>query len=383
LTQLSNSDAPLRICLVAHALRRQDGQGRVNFEVARAALERGHELTILAMVCADELLQHPRVRFVQTGSETLPTQLLRNIRFANQSARWLRKHRAKFDVIQANGFVTWEPADVVAVHFVHTAWMQSPFFPFRGTKNPRDWYQYLYAWVNARWEREAFRNAGEIVAVSRRTAREVEAIGVTGKPVRVIYNGVDLAEFHPGTSCRSSFGLPEDVPMALFVGDIQTPRKNLPTVLLSLQQIPELHLAVAAAREGSPYLAMADALGLTKRVHFLGKTSRVSDLMRSVDLMVFPSRYEAHPLVVMEALACGLPTVVSSAIAQGEEFAAACILVGNADDVDAIAREVRHVLADPLARADLSRLGQDVTSQLTWEHTGADYVSIYEELRKS
>jgi glycosyltransferase involved in cell wall biosynthesis len=99
--------------------------------------------------------------------------------------------------------------------------------------------------------------------------------------------------------------------------------------------------------------------------------------MRSADLMIFPSRYEAHPLVVMEALACGLPTVVSAAIAQGEEFADACIIIPDANDADAIAREVRRLLAAPDILAALSRRGTEKTSYLTWAQTGAQYVSLY------
>jgi glycosyltransferase involved in cell wall biosynthesis len=371
----------LRICLVAHALRLHDGQGRVNLAVARAILEHGHDLTILAMTCSDDLIDHSKVRFVQTGSDKLPTQLLRNIHFANQSAAWLRRHRSEFDVIQANGFVTWEACDVVAVHFVHSAWQKSPVFPFqRLSLNPGDWYQRLYTAWNARWERSAFRRAKEIVAVSRRTAAEVESLGLTRKPVRVIYNGVDLEEFHPGESRRQSFGLADEYPLLLFVGDIQTPRKNLPTALRALQKLPEVHLVIAAATAGSPYLALADEMGLRDRVHFIGKTPRVAELMRSSDIMIFPSRYEAHPLVVMEALACGLPTVLSAGIAEGESFADACVLIQDATDADAFAGAVRQLILDSLARQKLGKLGQQVTGEMTWEKTGNQYVALYESL---
>ncbi len=374
----------LKICLVAHALRRHDGQGRVNFEVARAVLERGHQLTILAMACSNELAEHPNVQFVQIGSERLPTQLVRNVHFANQSAAWLRLHRTEFDVIQGNGFVTWEACDVVAVHFVHSAWLSSPVFPFRLLSlKPGGWYQRLYTVLNARWERAAFRSAKEIIAVSRRTASEVESLGVTQKPVRVIYNGVDLEEFYPGHPCRSVFNLSNDYPLLLFVGDIQTPRKNLPTVLQALQTLPDVHLAVAASIEGSPYVALAAELGLADRVHFVGKTSRVADLMRSSDAMVFPSRYEAHPLVVMEALASGLPAIVSAGIATGESFADACILIEDATDAKAFSAAIRQLLADTPARSRMSERGREVTKEMTWEKTGEQYVALYQSLAGS
>jgi glycosyltransferase involved in cell wall biosynthesis len=371
----------LSICLVTHVLQRQDGQGRVNFEVARAVLARGHRLTMVAMRCADELLQHPNATFIQMGGDSLPSQLLRNHDFAQKSARWLGIHRQEFDVIQANGFVTWAAADVVAVHFVHTAWLASPSFPFSVfSRKPRDWYQRIYTLLNARWELQAFRQAQEIVAVSRRTAAEVEGMGPFRAPVNVIYNGVDLEEFYPGTPCREVFGLPSDKVLALFVGDIRTPRKNLPTVLKAMLSLPDVHLAVAAAKEGSPYPQQAESMGLGDRVHFLGKTSRVADLMRSADFMVFPSRYEAHPLVVLEAMASGLPTIVSSVIAEGESFSHACVLLKDADDEVVLAEEMRSLAETPALRRDLAERGRVAASQLSWKATGSAYVSLYERM---
>ena len=98
----------IRLAILSHRFQRHDGQGRVNYEVARAALERGCQVTILASTCAEELRSHPLCRFVKLGDEGLPTELLRNLVYAWSSARWLRAHRDEIDVVQANGFVTWE-----------------------------------------------------------------------------------------------------------------------------------------------------------------------------------------------------------------------------------------------------------------------------------
>src|ERR1700758_2218776 len=108
----------VRLAILSHRFQRNDGQGRVNFEVASAALQSGYHLTIVATTCSDELSSHPLCRFVKIGNQRLPTELLRNLVYAWRSARWLRAHRDEFDIVQANGFVTWEPCDVVAAHFV-------------------------------------------------------------------------------------------------------------------------------------------------------------------------------------------------------------------------------------------------------------------------
>ena len=121
----------MHIALVTHKVDFQDGQGRVNYEIAMAALAQGNRVTVIAEYCSEEIASHPLGRFFCTRNRPIPTQLLRNIYFAEKSARFLRKHRSEFDLVQANGFVTWEPADIVAVHFVHSAWLKNPLFPFR------------------------------------------------------------------------------------------------------------------------------------------------------------------------------------------------------------------------------------------------------------
>src|ERR1700722_6916972 len=286
---------PSPIPFISHRFPQNDGQGRVNYEVAKAALERGHHVTVLATSCAPDIAAHPRARFVQIGKDGLPTELLRNLVFANGSARWLRRHRQELDLVQANGFVTWEPCDVVAAHFVHAAWAKSSWYPFRSLK-PYSLYQRLYTTLNCGWEKEAFQRARRVIAVSKLLVQELADIGVERARIEVVWNGVDTEQFHPGRAARGAFGLPLDVPIGLFVGDIRTPRKNLDTVMRAMRSVPEMTLAVAGAVERSPYPAVARALGVEKRVYFLDKVTTMPLLMRSVDIFVFPSRYEAHPL---------------------------------------------------------------------------------------
>src|ERR1700740_3214487 len=82
----------VRLAILSHRFQRNDGQGRVNFEVASAALQSGYHLTIVATTCSDELSSHPLCRFVKIGNQRLPTELLRNLVYAWRSARWLRAH---------------------------------------------------------------------------------------------------------------------------------------------------------------------------------------------------------------------------------------------------------------------------------------------------
>ncbi len=366
----------IRLAILSHRFQRNDGQGRVNFEVAKAALECGIHVTILASTCAEELSSHPLCRFVKIGNERLPTELLRNLVYARSSAKWLRAHRHELDIVQANGFVTWEPCDVVSAHFVHAAWGKSPWYPFRSFR-PYSLYQRLYTALNTRWEKSAFLRAKRVIAVARPLVHELVHMGVPEQNIEVVWNGVDTEQFHPGEANREYFGLPSDVPIALFVGDIRTPRKNLDTVLLALREAPDLFLVVAGAVERSPYPAMAFELGVYRRVRFLDKVTEMPLLMRSVDMFVFPSRYEAHPLVLLEAMASGLSSIVSGTFGAGEFLGDGGLILNDPNDVECLAACMKSLASDPTTRRWMGAAGRRRALEMQWSTMADQYLSIF------
>ena len=371
----------MRLALLTHKVDFQDGQGRVNYEIAKAALDHGHFVTVFAEYCSSQIAEHPRGSYVQARKRAIPTQLLRNLYYAASSSRWLRRHRSKFDLVQANGFVTWEPADIVAVHFVHSSWLRNRFFPFHWSSlSPYAYYQRLITMINGHYEKGAFRSAKVLVAVSRFTANEVADLGISNNKIVVIHNGVDVAEFCPGPGERSEFGLPEDVPLALFVGDIKTTRKNLETVLASMTFIPELHLVVAGDKVGSPYPALAKQLKVSDRVHFIGSTRRIASLMRSTDFFVFPSRYEAHPLVLLEALASGLPVVVSGNFGAADYIKAGGIVFDDPNDVVALRSAMNALVRSPETRKAMGIAAREQALGMQWSQMAAKYLRIYDDL---
>jgi glycosyltransferase involved in cell wall biosynthesis len=365
---------PIRLAILSHRFKRNDGQGRVNFEVANAALQAGYHVTIVATACSEELSSHPRCCFVKIGNDQLPAELLRNLVYAQGSARWLRAHRQEFDIVKANGFVTWEPCDVVAAHFVHAAWGSSPWYPFRDLR-PYSLYQRLYTALNTRWEKDAFTRAKRVIAVARPLVPQLVDIGVRADNIDVVWNGVDTRQFH-----RQSFGLSPETTLALFVGDIRTPRKNLDTVLRAIRQVPDLSLIVAGAVERSPYPALARELGLDQRVHFLGQVKTIDLLMRSVDMFVLPSRYEAHPLVLLEAMASGLPCIVSGTFAAGEFIGGGGFILDDPDDDKALAAYMRTLAADPALRSSMGAAGRRRALEMQWSTMADQYLRIFEDV---
>lgn len=369
----------MKIAIVTHKFVKGDGQGRVNSEVVREALRQGHHLTLIATEVAEEFLAHPAVTWIPVPVAGWPTALLQNQVFAKRSARWIEAHRKEFDVLQVNGFTTWAGADVNAVHFVHSAWLRSPVHSARLRQGLYGLYQGLYTALNARLERRAFAQAKIIVAVSEQIRRELLQIGVPAEKIRVIVNGVDTGEFHPGEKQRSDFGLPEGVPLALFAGDIRTPRKNLDTVLKALAQTSGIHLAVAGEISGSPYPALSAEMGLASRVQFLGFRRDIPDLMRAADLFVFPSRYEACSLVLLEALASGLPIITAKTAGGSEVVTEDCgVVLPDPDDAAALAGALCRMAESQDRMAVSGRAARLVAEQHTWANMAADYLKIFE-----
>lgn len=404
----------MKLCIVTHRVVPGEGQGRVNYAVVQHALAAGHRVTLLASEVAPDLVQHPQVVWVALPVAGIPTELLRNLVFSWRSGRWLRRHGAEFDVVKLNGaitdfpatfparlpatfptafptafltaFPTAFPATVNAVHFVHHDWLQ---FAKRSLEEPpthptsrlRGLYQWLYTLLNAHWEKRAFQRATVLVAVSRQVEQGLLRLGIPAAKIRVVLNGVDVAAFAPGFAERDRWGLPKTVPIGLFAGDIKTPRKNLDTVLRALTQVSGLHLAVAGDLRGSPYPRLAKDLGVGDRVHFLGYRRDLKDLMKAVDLFIFPSRYEACSLVLLEALATGLPVVTAATTGGAEIVTPDCgVVLPDPNHVDQLAQTLQTLLADPERRSQMGFAARRRAEAHTWDKMAQQYLDLFDSL---
>jgi glycosyltransferase involved in cell wall biosynthesis len=371
----------VRLCIVTHKIRKGDGQGRVNYEVAQEAIRRGYHLTLLASEVSPELAKNSSVDWIYLPVSGYPTEFIRNFIFAKKSGNWLKKHRDDFDLIKVNGAITMGAADVNAVHFVHNSWWRSPVHISRTRKDLYGFYQWLFTAANAYWEKQAFQQAKILIAVSEKVAQELVNIGISRQKIRVIVNGVDLQEFSPGVCDRTALGLPENVTLALFAGDIRIPRKNLDTVLHALVKVPELHLAVVGDTKDSPYPAMAKMLNISERVHFLGYRHDMPQIQRASDLFVFPSRYEPFGLVVIEAMASGLPVITATTTGAADLLNPDCgIVLSDCDDVDALADAMELLNSDRSLRQKMGKVARTVAEQHSWSTMAQTYLDIFEEL---
>jgi glycosyltransferase involved in cell wall biosynthesis len=372
----------MHIAIVTHNVLRGDGQGRVNYELARHLLRNGHAVDLLADRIDPNLVEQDGATWLPLHPGFEEINLLKVWRFKHQANALLRRIGHQYDVVLACGVTLSCPHTVNVAHFVHGTWLNSPYHSYQVRRlGVRSLYHRTFTAVNARWERETFAQAQSVVAVSEMVRRELIEIGVPEGDVSVIVNGVDCEEFAPGPVSRADLGLPEAPVTGLFAGDITSPIKNLDTLLRGVAGVPELHLAVAGRLENSPYPALARELGIDDRVHFLGFRRDVADLMRATDFFALPSRRDSCPLVLIEALASGLPVVTTQTVGNSNLAAdGAGFVLPSPDDVDGLTDALCRLTADASLRDRMSRTARAVAEAHSWSEMGDAYIRLFERV---
>jgi glycosyltransferase involved in cell wall biosynthesis len=370
----------VHVAIVAPVVTTSDGMGSINYYTVRKALARGHRVTLVTEAVDDDLQGRADVAWVPVRVQHLPTAFLRSLTFSFIASRWIARHRREIDVLHANGATTFIPTDVNSSHFVFAEWLASD--DLRSVFESRTLYYRFHGWVHAILERRAYRSAGVVVAVSESVRAELVRIGVQPERIVVIENGIDLARFRPLPPDRERFGLPARVPLASFAGDLISARKNLDGVFDLLEDVSELHLAVAGRLEGSPYPAIARERGLADRVHFLGYCADMPAFLASTDFFIFLSHYEPFGLVVLQSMASGIPVVTSENVGASALVPDAAGLVLPARPARVlVADAVRALLRDPERRSAMGASGPRAAAHYGFQAMADRYVDLYERQR--
>jgi glycosyltransferase involved in cell wall biosynthesis len=234
------------------------------------------------------------------------------------------------------------------------------------------------------------RRAARVIAVSESTRQDVVALcGVPADRVVAIPNGVteafcpaaprEVAEF------RRRKGLPER--FILFLGTLE-PRKNLVRLLDAYaawrQSSRETVPLVLAGGKGWFYdtiFARVAELGLEGAVIFPGFVpgEELPWWYRAAELFVYPSLFEGFGLPVLEAMACGTPTITSTASSLPEVAGAAALLV-DPEDTAALTDAIARVISEQTLAAELRAAGPRQAARFAWSRTAAETAQVYRQV---
>jgi UDP-glucose:(heptosyl)LPS alpha-1,3-glucosyltransferase len=298
----------------------------------------------------------------------------------HRARRYLRDHPDQLSVCHNDALA----GDVYVNHgLVQAAMRARGHYWLRMVRNP------LHLFTTAR-DRRRYSGAGRHRLVVNLVNEEERLLRTTypglALPTVVIGNGVDVERFSPPTAAerekaRTALGLSAEGRMVLFIGN-EFGRKGLPALVEALELLgPEVQLVVVG---GTPELVAAEASRppaqrLGGRLRFVGAHADPRPWLHAADVLAMPSAYESYGLVVLEALACGVPVVatrtgcVPDVVTDGVNGA---VVGGGPADLAAGLRRVLDLdpeVSRPAARAS--------AESHAWSEVARRYLEVLSEAR--
>ncbi len=237
-------------------------------------------------------------------------------------------------------------------------------------------------------ERARLAARADMAVVAASTPLQAELVAQYPHLVTVISTvtpGVNIPKVRmPIVDARRALGVPGDSQCIAFVANDYA-RKGLPTLLVALQKLPGVQLLIAGhAGQIVQFKAVAKSLGILQRVHFLGPLSEVSPVYYAANVLAHPTLEDTFAMVVLEAMAHGVPAVVSRApycgisalLADGKN----AVLLEQPQDAAMLSAALQHVLNDHAAADSLAHEGLAFALLHTWDSAARAYEAVYYRL---
>lgn len=353
----------MKIALVIQRFRPGGGVERACATLARGLLARGHEVHVFA----ERIAPFPGLR----EHRVPPEGLFQHQSFAAQSRTLLEKE--SFDVVQSFSRTAFQ--DVLRLGGgIHREYLLRTDRAYSALGR---WWRRLRA--KERWEltleRESLAPSASlrIIAVSARVRDEaVRHYGVPADKIAVIHNGVDAGEFKPSAEARglirNQLGLSDSDYLLLFAGT-GFRRKGLDYAIAAVDRVPGARLAVAGEGRARRH----------PRVLHLGRRSDVAHLYAAADALLLPTLYDPFPNTALEAMASGIPVVVSRAAGVSELIEGDSIVVEEPWNVDELEAAVRR-LEDPAVRRPMGEAARRKALEHPVERVVDQTLRVYEEV---
>lgn len=278
--------------------------------------------------------------------------------------RWLRSHHREFDLVHA-AFADWE-------FYLNVPLLRRLGLPvlhemiLLGADDPVAIGSERFGSVKL----GLLRGVDAWLGISDAFVASLDAAGIPGGRFHRIYTALELERFRPASDedrarLREALGIPQDARVVISVGAV-LPRKGMDRLLRGWQRMgPEpgrdLLLLAGPATEAEglrprflPHVrelrALAEQPGLAGTVRFTGRADDIERWVAASDVFALLSRKEGFGTVTAEAMACGLPCIVSPLDGIGREITEdgrVGWVVDDPDDADAVARMLKTLLDQP------------------------------------
>ncbi|HYA89649.1 MAG TPA: glycosyltransferase family 4 protein [archaeon] len=286
-------------------------------------------------------------------------------------------------------------ADVVSVHVVFAEYSRRAGPDARLSQQPvRNWprilHRQLYYSLVALFERRVYTRPDlTLILIARRTADSLRRYYGCDERFPVLYMGVDHNIFNLARrvslreGARMGLGISADHFTLLLIGN-DWRNKGLPVLVEAMASLPGLpiHLLVIGTDDPAAFRSAVEDRGLQTRVRFLPPRQDVEFYYAAADAYVGPSLEDTFAQPPVEAMACGLPVIVSSTNGASEVITNGSdgLILEDPTDAGTLATLIRRLYEDEDFRARLGRSGAENARQYTWERNARDLTAILEEI---
>ena len=214
--------------------------------------------------------------------------------------------------------------------------------------------------------------------------------GVPAERVRVIPSAIDPLRFVAEDRIvrrqaeRDRWGVSPDEPVGLMVA-MNYRLKGLAPLIRAAAAVPRdktFRLAIVGHPKFQRYRRLAEKLGVSDRILFLGFRADPKDAYFAADFLVHPTFYDPCSLVALEALACGLPVITTRFNGASELLAVpeAGLVVQDPHDARELGSAIERML-DPGYRRDAAHTAREIANRRTLEHHYRALLGVFSEAR--
>lgn len=284
-------------------------------------------------------------------------------------------------------------ADVISVHIVFSEYLRRvsddlKLRSYNVSRWPQLIHRQLYYRVVARLERRLYRNPQvTLVLIARRTAGELAEHFGRREPCPVVYVGLDHQVFNPErrtllrSKARSELGFSNDRFVVLLIGNHWI-NKGLPVLLEAVVSIRELpvDLLVVGREDAAEFEASVREKSLTGRVQFRRPRADVEFYYAAADVYAGPSLEDTFAQPPAEAMACGLPVIVSATNGSGEIMTHESdgLILQDPTDWRTLGEMIRRLYQDQAFRNRLGRKAHETAKQYTWKRNAHEMGAVLE-----
>ncbi len=224
--------------------------------------------------------------------------------------------------------------------------------------------------------------SSHIIAVSSQVKKElVQKLGARPSKISVVLNGVNTEIFNPSLRSTPPFGIKK--PYILFVSVIDK-NKNLQTLVKGYNLLPSdlkrKYLLVVTGKKGNAYPNVSNliqTLNIKERVIFVNHIAdELPKMYANADLFVMPSIYEGFSLPVLEALASGVPVILSKTIAIAD-LLKDCVMTFDPFDAEELSEKIAFIISNQEYAKKLVQKGYVLTRSFSWLSTARATLELY------